>query len=177
MKTVKTFACPVLLAILLAVVLVLIARLWPSPAPAEPQQPPAPTKYYVDGMSTALDCMTLNLYKEARGETLRGQQAVVKVVLNRVRATNYEKDVCDIILAPKQFSWTITDMKNGQLLPEAMPDRNSKTWKKVRQVALDAMYTKDFTGGATHYHEKSIQPDWSLKLSYVGEYGNHLFYR
>ena len=122
-------------------------------------------------------CLALNVYKEARGEPFVGQQAVALVTLNRVAAAKGDRDVCAVVLARKQFSWTITDVRDGKLLPGKVPDRTSKAWKRAERAALEAVFMRDFTGGATHFHAIKIKPYWSASLERVGQWGNHYFYR
>jgi len=38
-------------------------------------------------------------------------------------------------------------------------------------------FLTDITHGATHYHNKQVNPSWARKLTPVYEYKNHLFYR
>ena len=54
------------------------------------------------------DCMTANIYHEARGESLKGQYAVAHVVMNRVHHEQFPNSVCEVVFQPKQFSWTHT---------------------------------------------------------------------
>lgn len=51
-----------------------------------------------------LTCLACNIYHEARGETDAGQIMVAKVTMNRVEHSH--KNVCEIVWADKQFSWT-----------------------------------------------------------------------
>lgn len=124
--------------------------------------------------SIALLCLTLNVFKEARGEPVVGQLAVAFVTLNRTKQTG---DVCEAVFAPKQFSWVETDTKGGVLVPSKRPDRTSKEWKQAEAVAKAAFYANDFTHGATHFHTSKVSPKWARKLKFVGEYGDHRFYK
>lgn len=53
---------------------------------------------------SSLMCMALAIYMEARGEPLRGKQAVAEVVNNRSLAWN--RDTCGVVFQRGQFSWT-----------------------------------------------------------------------
>jgi hypothetical protein len=35
---------------------------------------------------------------------------------------------------------------------------------------------KDITGGAKFYHTKKVKPHWRKKVSYVGDFGDHIHY-
>lgn len=126
------------------------------------------------GLELMLTCLALNIYKEARGETEKGQQAVAMVTLNRARPHG---DVCKVVFADRQFSWTITDVENGVLRKHARPDRNSEAWKKAYQVAQESLFTEDFTGGADHFHAAHVSPSWAGRMKPVGQWGRHKFFR
>ena len=119
---------------------------------------------------TALFCLALNIYHEARGEPLQGQIAVAMVTLNR--AKRQQDRICDEVFKPFQFSWTIRwsiqDPKVHDL----------KAFDRAKKVAAKALVLKkDPTGGATHYHNTTVNPVWANKLAYVGQIGKHHFYR
>jgi len=60
-------------------------------------------------LETALMCLALNIYFEARSEPIQGQIAIAEVTLNRVASPNFPNDVCSVVLqdtsAGCQFSW------------------------------------------------------------------------
>lgn len=127
------------------------------------------------GFEIALTCLALNIFKEARGESIEGQLAVAMVVINRVKISK-TKDICEIVFEDSQFSWTTTDISQGMLIKGKKPDRRSEEWTRAMQSARDVLGMKDFTKGATHYHNKSVTPSWAKNFKYVGTWGEHLFY-
>jgi N-acetylmuramoyl-L-alanine amidase len=110
--------------------------------------------------------LTLNVYHEARGEPEVGKLAVAHVTLNRAREE--QKRVAEIVKEPNQFSWT--DQRKFSHL-ELNPLQDSL------RVALKAMTTPDFTGGATYFHRHDLSPDWTSKMTFTARYGSHKFYR
>ena len=60
-------------------------------------------------LETALMCLALNIYFEARSEPIQGQIAIAEVTLNRVASANFPNDVCSVVLQDNnsgcQFSW------------------------------------------------------------------------
>ncbi len=56
-------------------------------------------------ISSALMCLALNIYFEARSESFASQVAVAQVTLNRIESKKYPNDVCAVVKQPKQFSW------------------------------------------------------------------------
>lgn len=127
------------------------------------------------GFEVAVLCLSLNVFKEARGEPPIAQQAVALVTLNRAKARN--RDIGEVVFEDRQFSWTITDTRFGVLLPSKRPDRHTKEWKNAEASARHALYMRDFTQGATHYHEVKIHPYWRKRLQFVGRWGGYYFYK
>jgi spore germination cell wall hydrolase CwlJ-like protein len=113
--------------------------------------------------------MLVNIYHEARGDTMQGMEAVALVTLNRAKAQG--KSICEIVYQHKQFSWTMmSKIKRKPLLDN---------YNTVHRVASKAMADTiiDFTGGATHYHTKKVKPYWAKTLDKIGSVGSHIFYR
>ena len=48
-------------------------------------------------IETAIMCLALNIYYEARSEPLAGKIAVSEVVLNRVADTRYPNTICEVV--------------------------------------------------------------------------------
>lgn len=119
------------------------------------------------GFVESLLWLSLNIYHESRGEPEIGQLAVAHVTLNRAIEEN--KSVADVVLAPYQFSWTF--QKKSYVPLEINPLQESL------RIALKAMTTRDFTGGATFYHHVDVDPKWTAGKSFMARYGSHKFYR
>lgn len=117
-----------------------------------------------------VECLAKNVYFEARGEGIKGQQAVAMVTLNRLKAKGYPKTVCGVVYQKSQFSWTdleitVTDTKSyGKIL-------------KMSKEALLRTPVHDITGGSTHFHASHIKPYWADSVEYVTQIKNHIFYR
>jgi spore germination cell wall hydrolase CwlJ-like protein len=112
-------------------------------------------------------CLAKNIYHEARGESLHGQIAVAQVTLNRVASGKFQRNICSVVYAPKQFSWTIGPRKKI---------KDTKAWEASVAVAT-AVLTKsihlpDFK--ALYFHTKQVNPGWNRSVLAV--IGNHIFY-
>lgn len=116
--------------------------------------------------AAAVACLALNIYHEARGETIEGMQAVALVTRNRANFTN--KRICQVVHSPNQFSWTIYK-------PKAT---DPKSYKLAESVAIDVLSGRvsDITAGSTFYHSIDVKPHWSKKFKYRKRIGNHIFY-
>lgn len=115
---------------------------------------------------TGLLWLTLNVYHEARSEEDLTQIAIAHVTLNRAR--NRNKPIKEVVLAPKQFSWT-------HLKANWVPEE-PKAFLQCLNNTLIALKGFDFTQGATHYHRMDIKPWWAKSYHHVADFGLHRFY-
>ena len=131
---------------------------------------------------TELEIFAKTLFGEARGEKLSGIEAVANVILNRVkhaiRIGNYwwGKTIEEVCLKPFQFScWNKAD-PNYALLNQDL--EGNKVYQLCKRVAKRAItgFLSDNTNGATHYHAKSIHPQWARRAVPCADIGQHLFY-
>jgi N-acetylmuramoyl-L-alanine amidase len=129
-------------------------------------------------LSTALICLSLNIYHESRSESVIGQYAVANVTMNR--AGQDESKVCKVVLKRKQFSWTTGLVKKDELKKAGMP-KDEDAWKKAQTIARVTLDRKmggfDFTGGAKFYHTKSVHPKWRKSMLATKVIGQHIFYK
>ena len=127
-------------------------------------------------METALMCMALNIFFEARSEPVQGQIAVAEVTLNRVASDDYPNTICEVVLQENsqgcQFSWWC-DGKSD--LPK---EHNSfQTSKSLAKLMIDdGQYISVVGKNATHYHTDDIKPYWSYDMVKVEQVGKHIFY-
>ena len=134
-------------------------------------------------IAEALMCLALNVYFEARSESMASQLAVSLVVMNRVKDHRFPNTFCGVVkqgltykndkvvLGKCQFSWYC----------DGKPDRpkNKQAWLKAQQVAsivLDGSMV-DFTQGSTHYHAHYVKPAWSERFTQTVRINDHIFYR
>ena len=127
-------------------------------------------------METALMCMALNIFFEARSEPIQGQIAVAEVTLNRVASDDYPNTICEVVLQENsqgcQFSWWC-DGKSD--LPK---EHNSfQTSKSLAKLMIDdGQYISVVGKNVTHYHTDDIKPYWSDDMVKVEQVGKHNFY-
>ena len=127
-----------------------------------------------------LDCLARGIYFEARGESIRGQLAVGRVILNRVKSKAYPDTVCEVVYQNKnrhnrcQFSFAC----DGK--PDTIKERAE--WGVILMHAA-WLLAGDLDDGstrlvhyATHYHADYVSPRWSRILVLAGRIGHHLFY-
>ncbi len=129
-----------------------------------------------------IDILARTIYGEARGEPVRGKEAVAAVILNRVRRarrrTSYwwGSDIQSVCLKPWQFScWNDEDPNKEKLLKVTSGNSVFKTCQRVARRAVRGGL-KDPTDGATHYHVRGIEPPWARGRETCAQIGAHLFY-
>jgi N-acetylmuramoyl-L-alanine amidase len=131
-------------------------------------------------LASAFLCLALNVFHESRGEPLAGQLAVAMTTMNR--AAGDPKKVCEVVMAPKQFSWTNTlvkRQKNGWKITNRALPRDENAWRVARAVAYVTLKGEagDFTRGATYYHTNAVHPVWDRGMTRVYMTGNHVFFK
>jgi spore germination cell wall hydrolase CwlJ-like protein len=124
-------------------------------------------------------CLADAVYFEARGEPLRGQEAVAQVVMNRVFSGYYPNNVCGVVYQNAgrylacQFTFAC-EHKNLDRIDE--PDM----WVQAKQIAKDTLDGKIWLqdiGHATHYHAYWVRPSWVHEMTKLYRLGVHTFYR
>ena len=118
------------------------------------------------------NCLATAVYFEARGESLEGQLAVARVVMNRTASGKYPPDWCSVVKQPWQFSF----VRNGQF-PAA--DTDCDAWRKAEAIAelAAANIVPSVDPDVLWYHATYVAPSWGHRLNMVEKIGAHLFYR
>ena len=118
------------------------------------------------------NCLATAVYFEARGESVEGQLAVARVVMNRAASGRYPPDWCSVVKQPAQFSF----VRHGEFPPA---DTNSEAWMKAEAVAeLAAANVVPSVGtDVLWYHADYVAPTWRHGLQEVQQIGAHIFYR
>ena len=122
-------------------------------------------------------CMARNIYYEAGAETMPGQAAVARVVLNRVNH-GFAETPCKVIYQKTiinenvvcQFSWVCADKTDLS--------KSNPKYKRALQVAYEVMvfdmHKNVVPKSALFFHAATIDPLWPYKQ--VARIGNHIFY-
>lgn len=150
----------------------------PAAGPAAVPRLPAPG----GRPEEAIDTLARTLWGEARGEPVRGIEAVAAVIVNRVAAAAarggfwWGDSVIAVCRKPYQFScWNAGDPNRAKLLAVTQADPVFATCLRVARRAVAGVLT-DPTRGATHYHRAGLHPTWASGHSPCAEIGAHLFY-
>lgn len=116
-------------------------------------------------------CMALNVYHEAKFEPFLGKVAVANVTYNRM-VGGFGRDICKVVFARKQFSWTLRKDR----LTEVPSGRGWKESKDAVRAFLDG-YKIDELSDVKHYHADYIKkPYWANDMNQKIKIGKHIFY-
>jgi spore germination cell wall hydrolase CwlJ-like protein len=122
--------------------------------------------------NSEVECLTRNIYYEARNQPIKGQEAVAHVTLNRLKSGKHGNSICEVVYQPHAFSWTLDKLKIRGRLKEIEAESLAK------EIAFNTLVgnIKDPTDGATHYHASYVKPYWSKKLEKKVKISSHIFY-
>ena len=121
-------------------------------------------------------CLAINLYHEARSESMAGIVSVAMVVINRTKSAKFPNNICDVVKQQKrkicQFSW-YCDGKSDQ--PKDVKDYSTATDVAI-QVYSGTI--PDVTEGALWYHANYIRkPFWAYSFRETVRINEHIFYK
>jgi hypothetical protein len=118
------------------------------------------------------NCIAVAVYHEARGESLEGQMAVAKVIMNRAASGKYPGNWCGVVKQPWQFSF----VHHGHF-PSV--DESSAAWRKALGVTRLAVANavQSVPNDCLWYHADYVAPSWGRNLTRVEKIGAHIFYR
>jgi cell wall hydrolase len=117
-------------------------------------------------------CLATAVYFEARGESLEGQLAVARVVMNRAASGKYPSTWCQTVKQPWQFSF----VRRGQF---PAVDTNCEAWRKAQAITRLAISNAvpSLSTDVLWYHADYVSPAWGHNLIRVEKIGQHIFYR
>jgi spore germination cell wall hydrolase CwlJ-like protein len=132
------------------------------------EQSATPVKY----SKKEFDCMARNIYYEAGIEPHVGKVAVAQVTLNRVNSGYWGNNICKVVYAKDQFSWT-RDKRRAWL------QNKGSNWEESKQVATQVlsygMRVKPLKK-ALFYHADYVKPNWRDNSKRIVKVGQHIFY-
>jgi spore germination cell wall hydrolase CwlJ-like protein len=128
---------------------------------------------------TQLECMAINIYREAGHEPFEGKVAVAQVTMNRVANGKFGKDVCGVVYQKNvvmekvvcQFSWACDHAVRARPVNKVAYNESYEVAKKVLLEGFQLDVLKE----ALYYHANYVNPKWQLEK--IGSIGNHIFYK
>jgi spore germination cell wall hydrolase CwlJ-like protein len=125
-----------------------------------------------------LECLALNVYREAGHEPFEGKVAVAQVTLNRAESGSFPNEICQVVYQKNvvyqrvvcQFSWYCDSVHRSRPINPAAYQESMIAAKRVllENYRLPSLET------ALYYHADYVNPNWRLqKLTKIGR---HIFY-
>ena len=126
-----------------------------------------------------LDCLAINIYREAGHEPFEGKVAVAQVTLNRVTHPEFPNDVCGVVYEKNrfvgkvvcQFSWYCDSTHRNRPINREAYDESMTVAKKV----LLEGFRLPSLEPALFYHADYINPNW--RYDRITKVGTHIFYK
>jgi len=125
-------------------------------------------------ISTPLDrethCLATAVFYESRSESLEGQLAVARVIINRSHSPRFAESLCAVITQPHQFSF----VRRGKI---PAPRTTRPAWKTAIAIARIAQNNawESKAEGALYFHARYVSPAW--RRTRLAAIDNHIFYR
>ncbi len=123
-----------------------------------------------------IECLTQAIYYEARNESEEGQAAVAEVVLNRSRAGNYPRNVCQVVYQRNSRTCQFTFTCDGSI---GRGPVNMTAWGRAERIARDVYEGRSqalLPRASVNYHANYVRPSWGRRLEKVRQIGAHIFY-
>ena len=132
----------------------------------------------VEEVEKSLNCLALNVYREAGHEPFEGKVAVAQVTLNRVNSNKFPRDVCAVVYQKSrftervvcQFSWYCNSKHRNRPVDQEAYD---ESYRVAKMVFLEDFRLESIEN-ALYYHADYVNPNWNLKR--VTKIGTHIFY-
>lgn len=126
-----------------------------------------------------LECLAINIYKEAGYEPFEGKVGVAQVTLNRVTSDKFPNDVCKVVYQKNkvmervvcQFSWYCDRVHKTRAVD---PTAYKESYEVAKKVLLEDFKLDSLTE-ALYYHADYVNPQW--RKTKVGKFGVHIFYK
>lgn len=133
-------------------------------------------------ITAATLCLAMNIYHEARGESLAGQIATANVVMNRVNSPKYPDSICSVV--KQGHYWKNHPIRNRCSFSwwcdgAADTPQHDESWSQSVSLAykIQGGFIPDITDGATHYHATYVMPYWADDYYAIAQIGDHIFYK
>ncbi|KQN07510.1 hydrolase [Sphingobium sp. Leaf26] len=117
-----------------------------------------------------MKCLAGAVYFESKGESLEGQLAVARVIINRAKSGRFASSLCGVVYQPSQFSF----VRGGGMPPVRIDSRSWRQAVAIAQIATNDSWDSR-AEGALFFHARRVSPGWGkAKLAMID---NHIFYR
>lgn len=127
---------------------------------------------------------SMTVYMEASGESKEGQQAILSVLMNRLKSGRWGSSLSSVCLWSYQFScWNSKDAKEAKdtnRMRVSKTKNDDKILIQIEQMVQKALAgeLQDNTNGALFYLNPSLcNPEWDDKMQKTAQIGQHAFFK
>ena len=115
------------------------------------------------------DCLAKNIFYEAGVENDHGKYAVAQVTINRLKSGRWGNDICSVVYAKAQFSWT---------LKKKLEKPYGPAWYDSQYIAHKVLNGERVhpLKEAMYYHADYVNPYWKNSVAKIQQVGQHIFY-
>ncbi|HAF40317.1 MAG TPA: cell wall hydrolase [Sphingobium sp.] len=117
-----------------------------------------------------MKCLAGAVYFESKGESLEGQLAVARVIINRAKSGRFASSLCGVVYQPSQFSF----VRGGGMPPIRTEGRGWRQAVAIAQIAANDSWDS-LAEGALYFHARRVSPGWGKAR--LASIDNHVFYR
>ena len=118
-----------------------------------------------------VNCLAYSIFREAGTLDENAQLAVGQVHINRLRDGTWGDRMCQVVYAPKQFSWTSEKVVNWTA------EQRNKYMAEAEALMNGLRVKKLANEDVLHYHATYVNPKWAKHGEVVAKAGPHLFYK
>lgn len=135
----------------------------------------------VEDITKNLNCLALNIYKEAGYEPFEGKVAVAQVTLNRVEDSRFPDSICDVVYQKSaftgrvvcQFSWYCDSVHRVRPVNDSA---YQESYEIAKKVLLEDFRLPSLTD-ALYYHADYVSPNFHQRQERISQIGAHIFYK
>lgn len=128
-----------------------------------------------------LKWLTLNIYFEARNDTMAGKIAVGQAVMHRVEHADFPNTITEVVQHARlpglhrcQFSWYCDGLRDEPNLQNRFEEEAWQESIVAARIVAEGMFANYIA--STHYHSIHVDPDWADGLTFIRQVGLHRFY-
>lgn len=113
--------------------------------------------------------LAMNIYHEARAESLEGKLMVAEVVFNRMDSNKFPDTVCDVVYDKGQFEW----------VAKKLPINDTETFQEIYFLSGEILEGEVELPNteALFFKSKNVKSSFHSKRKFLGAVGNHEFYK
>ena len=119
-------------------------------------------------------CLAEAIYFESNDESIKGQEAVGHVIINRTKHKDFPGTVCKVVNQKYKKYCQFSYKCDGKSDVPSDKKEFSHTIKISEKIMSG---TRDNTFGAVYFHNKTVRPNWANKFRLTTVIGNHKFYK